>query len=173
MPDILLRGNGVTVEALPATAQWLLQCAPADAPAIGAAAGLALPAPMLASGTAAGWHALHVSPEAWLLIADADADGTVLARLPASGRALSLVDVSDRSLALRIGGPAAPDLLAAACPLDLERFAEGGCTHSLLGKVTVLFWRRGAADWWISYSRSCHDYVLALMTELVADLLPA
>ena len=172
MPDVRLHGSGIAIDAAPQGPQWLLQCRAEDAADIAAAAGITLGTTMLASNETCGWDALHLSPDEWLLIAGEDADAALPDHVLVLDQGLSMVEVSDRSFGLRLSGPAAAELLAGACPLDLERVGDGGCTPNLLGKATMLLWRRGA-DWQISYSRSYHDYVMALLTELVADLAPA
>lgn len=169
MPDVHLQGAGVSLSSATATSQWLLQCRASEVEAIRAQTGLALGSTLLASTPLDGWHALHLSPDEWLLIAGDDADQSLAERINAVDGGYSLVDVSNRSLGLRIDGANATDLLANACPLDLELLQDGACTRTLLGKATIVLWRHGEA-WQISYARSFHDYVLALLKELVTDL---
>lgn len=150
--------------------QLLLHCEPEDAQQIARLAGVMLPEAMLTSGHGEGWDALHLSPDEWLLIGElgtAELEPRFMAALDRF--ALSLVDVSERSLAIEIAGADAARLLNGACPLDFDMFGEGACTRTLFGKVTVMLWRRGQVMR-MSYPRSFDAYVCALLTAIAADL---
>lgn len=169
MPDLLLEAPWVRVTRPRPGAEWLLHCLPADASTVGAYAGLALGDRLLASTAAGEWQALHLSPDEWLLVGPEEEGGTLAARLDLCPVPLSLVDISDRSLALEIEGAASLDLLSGGCPLDLEPLADGTCTRTLFGKAMVMLWRRGTA-WRISYARSFDGYVTELVAAIAADL---
>ena len=169
MTEPIISLPGLSAKRAPVGAQWLLHGHPHDAAALAAATGLRLPTTLLTAAEAGGWTALHLSPDEWLLVAADGGGGAALAdRLAASGIACSLVDVSDRSLAIELEGTLAADALAGACPLDLERLPGGCCTRTLFGKVTVLLHRTGER-WRLDYPRSLDGYVTALLGAVGQD----
>ena len=170
MHELIIAGAQFQARRAQADCQLLLHCDPNDAPQIGRLTGLDLPDVMLTSGQAGGWHALHLSPDEWLLIANAD-EANLGSRFAAASQQfpLSLVDVSERSLSLDIDGDDATLLLNGACPVDFDTFQLGGCTRTLIGKVTVMLWRRGQTVR-MSYPRSYDAYVCGLLTAIGADL---
>lgn len=160
---------------VPAQARLLLHCAPADRAAMAAALDLDLPKAMLRAGEARGWHALHLSPDEWLLIGwpDEAADMTRRVASNASGVAHSLVDISERSLAVTVSGEGAADILNAGCALDLSdrAFPAGMCTRTLFGKADILLWRSSDAPAFrVEYARSFAGYVRKLLAAAQADI---
>jgi sarcosine oxidase subunit gamma len=171
---IVARG-GLAVRQAQSLAHLMLHCDPVDAPKIGREIGMPLSPEMLRAQGFGRWHVLHLSPDEWLFIGPVGQAAELEARLAAASRetALSLVDISDRSLAIEISGAASPDLLAAGCPLDLDhaRFPEGSCSRTLFGKVPVMLWRVGAGPTFrMEYARSYDNYVLDLICAAAADL---
>ena len=164
---------------------WLTTLAPAarfalqgDA-AARAAAGLAFGIPP--SETACRAHAagdraaLWLGPDEQLLIATiADAE-SVAARIDTAlaGIAHSLVDVSQRQLALQLSGPHAAAILNTGCPLDLDAgaFPVGACTRTLFGKADILLWRTGPDTFRVEVWRSFVPYVTELLQESARDFL--
>jgi sarcosine oxidase subunit gamma len=132
----------------------------ADMLAAGCAAfGLAVPAPLRA--TRAGERAaLWLGPDEVLLLAPA---GTPR---PAAGLA---VDVSGRQVALEVAGRAGETMLAAGCPLDIERMAVGGCTRTLFYKADIILWRHAPFAWRLEVWRSFAPYVRALLSQAARD----
>ncbi len=170
MTDPMPAYPGLAVSRAATEPQWLLHADPDDAATLAAATGLRLPAAMLTSASGDGWTALHLSPDEWLLVGDAEADGGDLAaRLEAVAVAHSLVDVSDRSIGLILKGPLAIAALAAGCPLDLERLPDGHCTRTLFGKVTVLLRRMAGDAWRLDYARSYDGYATGLVDVAARD----
>lgn len=53
----------------------------------------------------------------------------------------SLVDVSDREIAIEISGDQAVELLSIGCPRDLRGFAVGEARRTLFGGNTITLWR--------------------------------
>lgn len=168
MHDISIAGPGFTVRRVPADRQVLLHCHPEAAGETAQGSGLQLPEVMLTSATTGSWSALHLSPDEWLLIGEPGAED-VTPRFAGAAHPLSLVDVSERSLAVDIAGPNAAGLLNCGCPLDFDRFGEGSCTRTLFGKVTVMLWWRDHAIR-MSYSRSYDDYIRGLIAAVAQDL---
>ena len=153
------------------TARISLRCGPGPVAALGAAFGFAMPAALLTAMAGMARAALRLGPDEWLLLAE-DAPAAVL--LPVLQAALegapaSLVDVSDRQVAVDVEGPQALALLAEGCPLDLALLPEGGCTRTVFGKAEVVLWRR-AEDWFrLEVARSYAPYLRALLAEAAPD----
>lgn len=168
MHDISIAGPEFTVRRAPTDRQVLLHCHPEAAGDTARVSGLALPEVMLTSVTTGNWSALHLSPDEWLLIGEPGAED-VTPRFAGAAHPLSLVDVSERSLAVDIEGRNAGGLLNGGCPLDFDQFGGGSCTRTLFGKVTVMLWWRDHAIR-MSYPRSYDDYIRALIEAVAQDL---
>ena len=169
MHDMILAAAHVTVERAAPETQWLLQCDAADAGAMAAALGIALPGGMLTSAPTGAWSALHLGPDEWLLTQATDAGGDRGFAGFSAPVPFSLVDISDRSIAFDVHGPLAATLVAGGCPLDLAVLPVGACTRTLFGKATVLLWHWDGG-WRISCARSFEDYVVALLRAAAEDL---
>lgn len=152
-------------------ARLVLHCEPADAPAIAALAGVALPSAMLRVETTGAWRALHLAPDEWLLLGPAADRDAMTARIGAAAEPHSLVDVGERNRHLRVEGPAGATLLNTGCPLDLaERaFPPGACTRTVFGKATVMI-EREVDCFRMHYARSFEGYVVGLARTAAQDL---
>lgn len=160
-----------TICPRPVDSQWLLQAHPSDAARIAEATALELGGAMLRTATTDGWQVLHLAPDEWLLTATATAPDADLR--PAFARveaAYSLVDVSDRTVGRLLVGPAARDLLAGACSLDLDSVPVGYCSRTLFGKITALVWRLTATTWRVDVARSYEGYLDTLLAANEAGL---
>ena len=112
---------------------------------VGEALGVALPTDPNTVVTRGERSALWLGPDEWLVI---DAAGQA-AQIEATVRQAfalewgSVVDVSANRLVYELSGPAARDLLAQGCPLDLHprRFAPGRCAQTLLARAAVVLWQ--------------------------------
>jgi sarcosine oxidase subunit gamma len=136
-----IAGSGLTVVEAPAAAKLLLRLDSAARTRADRELGLVVPMRPLTSNVTTRGTCLWLGPDEWLLISRAEHATETLRRL---GQALrdthhAVVDISHRTLALRLAGPAALDALAAGCPLDLHPsvFAPGAVARSLLGKIAV------------------------------------
>lgn len=172
MSDFLLTLADTRASRAPDETQLLLHGHPRDRTALSAIVGFDLPERMLTSATGGTWHALHLSPDEWLLVGPDRARAGMIARFAAPTIALSLVDVSDRSVGIDLSGPLADAFLAGGCALDLATILPGGCTRTLFGKATILLWRRGES-WRLSYARSYDAYVVDLLRAVAQDLADA
>ncbi len=163
------------VRPLPAAARWILRGGPEVRAAAEAALGLGVPAVACRAAAEGESAALWLGPDEWLLISgEQRADETTAAlRAALAGLAHSLVDVSHRQVALEVSGPDAPALLAAGCPLDLERsaFPVGMCTRTLLAKAEIVLWRTRAQGFRIEVWRSFAPYVGAFLAEAARGLI--
>ena len=113
--------------------------------------------------------ALWLGPDEHLLLAPAGSQVRIAADLENALAVIphSLVDVSERQVALTVAGPTARDLLASGCPLDLdpEAFPVGMCTRTLFGKVEAVLWRPSAEEYHLEVGRSFADYVRECLRE--------
>ncbi len=152
----------------PAT-RFMLQGGPAARAAAGAAFGVPLPESPCRAHSVESLAALWLGPDEHLLIAPAGDAGSLAADLSAAlaGIAHSLVDVSQRHVALRVSGPCASEILSTGCPLDLDpaEFPPGMCTRTLFGKAEIVLWRINAAEYHLEVWRSFSDYVLGWLRE--------
>lgn len=169
MSDLLVAVADCEARRVASDRQMLLHCRPQDALVVGKAARLELGDVLLSSADTASWSALHLSPDEWLLIGPAGDGAHLAAAVAGAARPASLVDVSDRSLAIDLRGAGAAAWLGGGCPLDLAQYADGACTRTLFGKATVMLWRRGDG-WRLSYARSFDDYVTTLLRAIAVDL---
>jgi sarcosine oxidase, subunit gamma len=161
---------------LPPAARFSLRGAQPVMQAAGAALGLNISDRACRSSDNGRCAALWLGPDEQLVLASV-ADGADVARqLHAALGALphSLVDVSQRQVAVEIRGPWAPALLNAGCPLDLHisSFPIGMCTRTLLGKADIVLWRTSATAFHVEVWRSFADYTVRFLSEASRELVP-
>ena len=90
-----------------------------------------------------------LGPDEWLLRAPA---GTTLAS--AEGLPVAITEVSERSVCLIVEGARAAQVVAAGCPLDLDRFAMGRVTRTVFETVEIILLRTGEDRFEIEVWRS-------------------
>jgi len=80
----------------------------------------------------------------------------------------SLVDISQRQIALHISGERVAQVLSAGCPLDLhlQAFPVGMCTRTLLAKAPIVLWRTAPDEFHLEVWRSFSLYVQQLLHEV-------
>lgn len=163
-------GSGVVTLAPAAPAARLSLRARVDAvAALSAALGLDLPRRPKTSVSVGPRHALWLGPDEWLVIDESGGD------LPAAVKAAdtlhSAVDVSHRNTAIIVSGEGAEATLAAGCPQDLSlaAFPVGACSRTILGKIEVVIWRRGAAEFRVECWRSFAAYAFDFLNEAARD----
>lgn len=108
---------------------------------------LGLKLPRKIGATEAG--AACLGPDEWLLRAPA---GTILPS--GAGLPVAITEVSERSVCLIAEGPLAAQVLAAGCPLDLDRFAVGRATRTVFETVEIVLLRTGETRFEIEVWRS-------------------
>jgi sarcosine oxidase subunit gamma len=117
-----------------------------------------------------GCAALWLGPDEQLLLVQQSQWPDVLAALAStlSGMPHSLVDISQRQIALQIDGARAADVLSAGCPLDLhpQAFPVGMCTRTLFAKSPIVLWRTAADEFHLEVWRSFALYVQQLLHEV-------
>lgn len=152
------------------TNRFLLHCDPSDGETVGPRLGVALASSMLRSTTSGGWTSLHLAPDEWLLLGPTGAE--TLLEAPVDAPPFSLVDVTDRFIAIDLVGERSSDILAVVSPIDfaLEYFPINGCTRAPFGKMDMTIWRRGGEDFQILVGRSFHPYAVALLAQARADI---
>ena len=74
-----------------------------------------------------------LGPDEWLL---RDPVGTTVDT--GAGLPVAITEISDRSVCLLVEGPRAAEVLAAGCPLDLDRFAVGRATRTVFEAVEIV-----------------------------------
>lgn len=152
----------------PAT-RFILQGGPAARAAAGEAIGVHLPESPCRANSVGSRAALWLGPDERLLLGPAADTGNLAAELAAALTRIahSLVDVSQRQIALQVSGPAASAILNSGCPLDLDpaAFPPGMCTRTILGKADIVLWRKGAAEYHLEVWRSFSDYILGWLRE--------
>jgi sarcosine oxidase, subunit gamma len=140
----------------------------------GAALGLSLSMPACRASVNATRAALWLGPDERLLLGEDESaadTGNRIARVLAD-RPHSLVDVSHRQLGLAISGVHAATVLAAGCPLDLDRsaFPVGMCTRTVLGKAEIVLWRIAEDGFHLEVWRSFAAYVSGVIAEAAREL---
>jgi sarcosine oxidase subunit gamma len=158
-----------SLRLLPPATRFILQCGREARDAAGRGFGLAIPELACRAESASGRAALWLGPDERLLLAPDGLEGTLGHELEAmlEGLPHSLVDVSHRQVAFAITGPAARDLLASGCPLDLDdaAFPVGMCTRTVMGRADVVLWRSSAEEYHLETGRSFAGYVLEWLKE--------
>ena len=150
-------------------ARFIFQGGPAARRAAGDAFGVVLPEDACRANAAGDRAVLWLGPEEHLLLApvgDAQAIATQLASA-LSGIAHSLVNVSQRQVAVQVSGSDSSELLNSGCPLDLDpvAFPPGMCTRTLIGKAEAVLWRKAAAEYHLEVWRSFAGYVVDWLRE--------
>lgn len=159
-----------SLRLLPPATRFILQCGQDAREAAGRGFGLAMPEAACRAESAGGRAALWLGPDERLLLAPAGLEDILAGELETALGALphSLVDVSHRQVALAVAGPAARDLLAYGCPLDLDdvAFPVGMCTRTVLGRAEVVLWRSRPEEYHLETGRSFAGYVLGWLREV-------
>lgn len=150
-----------------------LRGGPAVLAAAGDAFGVELPLEACRAAEGEARAALWMGPdEQLLLVQDSEWWATLDAlRVRLADMPHSLVDVSQRQLALQLSGTHASDLLSAGCPLDLhiEAFPVGMCTRTLFAKAPIVLWRTAADGFHLEVWRSFVPYVQQLLREVARE----
>ena len=168
------RAPAILLEELPFRTRIGLRAREDAAARIGTALGLDLPGPMLRTSAAGDLEALRLGPEEWLLLAAvADAAGLVSRfEEAAAGEHLAVVDLSHRFAEILVSGPAAREVLAAGCPLDLEASAlpEHFASRSLLGKSAIVLQWLGGEGFRLLVNRSFAEYCWRFLENAATEL---
>jgi sarcosine oxidase subunit gamma len=163
----------VRVTALPPMTRFSVRGGDAAVEIIGRAFGVALPREACRAATDGDRAALWLGPDEWLLIAT---DGEATRLMVAMGEALgpepaSLVEISDRQVAIEIAGEKAAEAINAfnALDLDIDAFPVGMCTRTLFGKAEIVLWRTAAETFRLEVWRSFAPYVQGCLGEAIRE----
>ena len=117
----------------------------ADTKALAAAhrtLGLRLPLTPNTTAAAAALLVIWLGPDEWLLLAERQESGSLVAEMQAelADHSASAVDISAGQTVIRLRGPSTRDVLARGCALDLDPavFPPGACAQTLLARAQVL-----------------------------------
>lgn len=157
----------------PACARASVRVAPASRAAPPLWLGLPLPDQPLTSAVKGCRAALWLGPDEWLVLDWQARDETeALSTADTSGQLASIVDISDRQVAIILEGSAAGDLLNAGCPLDLTpgAFAVGAVARTVFCRAEIIVWRQASDRLHIEVARSLADYVWRVLELAHADL---
>ncbi len=159
------------LKILPPAARFILQGGSVARTTVGDAFRLALPEDPCRSHAADGRAALWLGPDEYLLLAPSGDMRTIAIELTTAlaGIPHSLVDVSQRQIALRVSGPDAGAILNSGCPLDLDpaAFPPGMCARTIFHKAEIVLWRKAAEEYHLEIWRSFSDYVRGLLQDAI------
>lgn len=168
----LLTGERVAVTPAPCSLRAVLRCHPGDVSSLAGAMAVQLPVEACRALRTGDTVALWLGPDEWLLLVEsASADWLPKLEGRVANVSFSIVDVSDRQVGIIVDGPAAEDVLASGCPLDLAQasFPVGACTRTLFHKAEIVLWRVGRTSFRIEVWRSFADYVSRLVGDAIND----
>lgn len=140
------------------------------AQAVQQATGLALPVAANTASVDGTRQLLWLGPDEWLLKAPNGQGDSLEAALRAalSGQHFSVVAVGSGNTTLSVQGPAAADLLARGCPLDLHArsFPGGSLAQSHIAKANVVIYCvKAEQDYEVTVRRSFAEYLFKWLCE--------
>lgn len=143
---------------------------PAFVQAVEQATGLALPVKANMASVNAERQLLWLGPDEWLIKLPGGQGDAVEAAIRAAlvGKHISVVQVGSGNTTLTLQGPAAADLLARGCPLDLHAsvFPDGSLAQSHIAKANVVLrCVRAEQNYEITVRRSFADYLFKWLCE--------
>jgi sarcosine oxidase subunit gamma len=162
-------GPRFAIADAPHSERFLLRGGEAARAACSTAFGAELPTRLGAAGGAGERAALWLGPDEWLLIAEGQSAEALAAAIEdgLSETPHSLVDVSDRQVALIVSGADAAHVIGAGCPLDLrlKSFPVGMATRTLFDRAEIVLWRLGETKFRVEVWRSFSPWLAAALTE--------
>jgi sarcosine oxidase, subunit gamma len=174
-------GGRLALRELPFTAQLNFRANPSDgrvAEAVRKALGFVPPKDPNTAASAGGRSALWLGPDEWLIVGG-EGEESLLTRVlhTALGDTFgSVVDVSGNRTVIELSGPAARDVLAHGCLVDLHPrvFGPGRCAQTLLAKAQVIIHQVNDAPTFHLYVRTSFawyvaEWLLDAMTEYCAE----
>jgi sarcosine oxidase subunit gamma len=172
-------GEAVAIAEQPFLAQVGVRLHPGDgAPsAVEAALGFALPTVANTTAAANGRTVLWLGPDEWLVVAAPGTEAALELELrEALDDALgSVVDLSANRTAIELRGPAARDVLAKGCALDLHpsAFGPGQCAQTLIARAQVILEQLDDAPAYRLLVRgSFSDYLATWLLDAMAEFQP-
>jgi sarcosine oxidase subunit gamma len=147
----------------------------AAADAVGLALGLQLPLEPNTVVRAGELTALWLGPDEWLVVGPPGSQQDLQSRIrgAAGEEPVSVTDVSAQRTTLLVAGPAARDLLAHGCPLDLHprTFEPGRCAQTTLARAQVVLVAREEprAGFWVLVRSSFAGYLTDWLLDAAAE----
>ncbi len=167
------KSPAVTLEEAPFATRLGLRAAETVATRIGVALGLDLPGAMLDTATGEGIESLRLGPDEWLILATGGEAAALCSEIEAIAGEdhVAAVDLSHRFAEIRIAGPAAVEVLAAGCPLDLDPAVapSGFASRSLLGKCEIVLQRLAGDRFRLLVDRSFADHCWRFLEHAAAE----
>jgi len=173
-------GGRLALREVPFSAQLDFRANPADGRVVDSvhkALGFVLPTDPNTAASAGGRRALWLGPDEWLIVGG-EGEESLLTRVlhTALGETFgSVVDVSANRTVIELSGPAARDVLAHGCLVDLHPrdFGTGSCAQTLLAKAQVIVHQVNDAPTFQLYLRTSFawyaaEWLLDAMTEYCA-----
>lgn len=163
----------VTVANLPPTTRFIVRGDGAAIAALEFAFGVEFPREACRATTKDQRSVLWLGLDEWLLLApDGETDALFKTLTDAlRGEPASIVDISDRQVAIGVSGRKAAETLNAFNALDLheDAFPVGMCTRTLFGKAEIVLWRTAPDVFHIDVWRSFASYVLGCLDEATRE----
>ena len=137
---------------------------------VGQSLGLSLPVRPNRTTTRNGLLALWLGPDEWMLRMPIERVTACTAALRdvLEGQHAAVVDISDRSVLLRLSGANGREVVASGCPLDLHSraFRPGHCARSLYLKAGILIHQVDEVPTYdIQVQRSVAEYLWLALVE--------
>ena len=149
---------GVTIALAPPMKRWSLRARNAGVMAVA----LGRTVPETIGGIEDG--ALMLGPDEWLLRTPART------RLPATdGKPISIVEVSERQVAISVDGPRAIEVIQGGNPLDLAKFAVGTGKRTIFEGVEIVLIREGETRFIVEVWRSFAEFVRGVLVKSASE----
>jgi sarcosine oxidase subunit gamma len=175
-PNLTAAGN-LRLEPAAELHRWSVRARPDDRAFLEQLLQLQLPVqPLRSSGGKAG-SALWLGPDEWLVLLNPAAAGEFRDRCArfdwGAAPPASVVDVTHRSVAIRLSGTGAPWVINSGCPLDLapHAFTPGSCTRTLFAKAEIVLWHVADTEpcYYLECWRSFAPYVWTRLRQAAAE----
>ena len=159
VPTEPLETGGVTIALEAPMARYSLRAR--DAALLGKVLGGEVPTKI---GTMAG-DIICLGPDEWLLRRAPGGNAPQASVAP-----VSVVDISERQIAISIDGPAAIDVMRAGSPLDIERFSIGSARRTIFETVEIVLIRESETRFVIECWRSFAEFVWTLLAKAAREV---
>ena len=140
--DASAHGSAVAIRELPPRARFSLRVNPTLLASAKTVYTFTLDMPINRYTVAAGWTAMRLGPDEWLLSGPESEAAQITSGIESTLAPLhhALVDIGHRHIALLVSGPRAADVINSGCALDLAQaaFPIGAATRTLLGKAEII-----------------------------------
>ncbi len=115
--------------------------------------------------------ALWLGPDEWLLLTPEVGSREIVSRFSTLGDTVphSLVDVSDRTVAIDLSGPLATRALNAGCPLDLENMPVSYGTRTVLEQTEIIIIKLDNKKYRLEIIRSFTPYIWSFLEKAGRD----